>query len=213
MTKSLLPGVAQDVRYAARLLRRQPGYAAVAILAMALGIGATTTLFSVAYGVLFKPLPWPDASRIMRVTETRGGQPARLQGTISNGAFLAWRAQSATIDAIGGYGVVNSSMTATRSTGGEPIRLQVARATPSLFDVLKSRPLRGRLFSDDEAPMDGRGVPPNPTVVIISYGLWQDWFARRDDAIGSVMRLDDIPVTVIGVMERDFTFPEAETRA
>src|SRR5215510_16407445 len=79
-----------DIRYALRLLRSEPGYAAV-VFTMALGIGAAATLFSVAYGVLLKPLPYPDADRIVRLTETRKGQQARLRGTISNGPFFFWR--------------------------------------------------------------------------------------------------------------------------
>ena len=88
-----MPGLIQDLRYGVRLLRRQPGFAAVAILTMALGIGATTMLFSVAYGVLLKPLPWSDAEQLVRVTETREGRTGRVAGTVSNGTFLAWRDQ------------------------------------------------------------------------------------------------------------------------
>ena len=75
-----------DLRHSARLILREPAYSAVAVLTMALGIGATTILFSVAYGVLLKPLPWPDADRIVRVTETRQGRTGRLRGTITNGS-------------------------------------------------------------------------------------------------------------------------------
>jgi putative ABC transport system permease protein len=76
-----------DARYGFRLLAREPGFALVAILTIGLGIGLTTTLFSVAYGVLMKPLPWPDADRVMRVTESRRGQQGRLRGTTTNGSF------------------------------------------------------------------------------------------------------------------------------
>src|SRR5438093_5930481 len=99
----LLAGLMQDVRYGVRLLRRQPGFAAVAILTMALGIGATTLLFSVAYGVLLKPLPWAEADRLVRVTETRQGRTGRVPGTITNATFLAWRDRPSTIDALGGW--------------------------------------------------------------------------------------------------------------
>ena len=112
---------------------------------MALGIGATTTLFSVAYGVLLKPLPWPHADRLVRITESRRGQPARIRGTISNGAYLAWRDHASTAEAIGGYGLGGNSMTVV-TRGGDPARLQVARLTASMFDVLGVRPLRGRAF-------------------------------------------------------------------
>src|SRR5215471_9355370 len=100
-----MDSVLADLRYAMRLFRRKPGFAAIATLTMALGIGTTTTLFSVAYGVLVKPLPWPDAGQIMRVTESRKGQQGRIRGTISNGPYLAWREHATTIEALGGYGL------------------------------------------------------------------------------------------------------------
>jgi putative ABC transport system permease protein len=200
-----------DLRYACRLLRRDVGYAAVAILTMAVGIGATTTLFSVAYGVLLKPLPWPDGDRLMRVTESRKGHQARLPGTISNGAYLAWRDQTSTTEAIGGYGLGGNAMTAALN-GGEPARLQVVRLTASMFDVLRVRPLRGRAFTADDERRDS-GPYPMTSVVILSYGLWQEWFGGREDAIGTVIRLDAEPVTIVGIMPREFAFPDRETRA
>src|SRR5919106_1227044 len=90
MTPAPLAGIIQDLRYGVRVLRRQPGFAAVAILTMALGISATTVLFSVAYGVLLKPLPLPEAERLVRVTETRQGRTGRVPGTVTNATFLAW---------------------------------------------------------------------------------------------------------------------------
>src|SRR5919106_3934255 len=200
-----------DLRYACRLLRRDLGYTAVAILTMAVGIGATTTLFSVAYGVLLKPLPWAGGDRLVRLTESRKGQQARLPGTISNGAYLAWRDQASTVEAIGGYGLGGNAMTAV-ANGGEPARLQVVRLTASMFDVLRVRPLRGRAFTADDERYDS-GPYPVTSVAIVSYGLWQEWFGGRDEAIGSVVRLDEQPVTIVGVMPRDFAFPDRETRA
>jgi putative ABC transport system permease protein len=205
-------GLAQDVRYAGRLLRRQPGYAAVAILTMALGIGATTTLFSVAYGVLLKPLPWPDADRVVRITETRKGQPGRIRGTITNGTYLAWSEQPSTIDALGGYSAVNSPMTVRTASSNEPARVVVGRLTPSMFRVLRASPLRGRVFGPDDARI-GDGAYPNPRVVILSYRLWQDWFSGRDDAIGGALEIEGVPVTIVGVMPGEFVFPDASTRA
>ena len=199
-------------RYAFRQLRCDPGYAAVAILTMALGIGATTTLFSVAYGVLMKPLPWPDADRIMRVVETRDGHQARLTGTMSNGTYFEWRDRPETIAAIGGYSVGVNTMTALRG-GADPIRLRVTTMTPSAFDVLRARPLRGRLFTDDEVPAAGMGGVDAPRPIVLSHALWQDWFGGQDAAFGSVIRLDDVPHTVVGVMPASFAFPDRETRA
>jgi putative ABC transport system permease protein len=202
-----------DLRYGMRLLRRQPGFAATATLTMALGIGATTTLFSVVYGVLMKPLPWPDADRIMRVVETRAGHQGRLPGTIGNGAYFAWRERPATIEAIGGYGIGVTAKTALRSGGADPIRLNVVAMTRSTFDVLRARPMRGRFFTEDEVPAAGTAGLETPRPMLISHALWQDWFGGRDTALGTVIRLDDVPHTIIGVMPASFRFPDRDTRA
>jgi predicted permease len=95
----------------------------------------------------------------------------------------------------------------------EPVRLTIGRATPSLFHVLRATPLRGRIFTDAEAPMGGVGAYPDPQVVILSWGLWQEWYGGRDDAIGAALRIDEMPVTIVGVMPRDFAFPIPGARA
>src|SRR4051812_15173210 len=160
--------VGQDVVYALRLLRRQPGFAAVAILTMALGIGSTTTLFGIAYGVLMKPLPWPEPDRLVRVTETRQGKEPRVRGTMSNGPYHTWTADHSSVEALGGW--LNSAPAMLAIGNGEPAQLQVLSVTPSLFTVLKARPLAGRVFVDDDA--DKLGSAARRTV-ILSYGLWQ----------------------------------------
>jgi len=177
---------------------------AIAILTMALGIGATTTLFSVAYGVLLKPLPWPDAERLVRVTETRGGRIGRVRGTVMNGTFLAWADHPATIEAVAGWR--RQTMTMTLRGAGDPSRVPVIPITPSAFPMLKARPLVGRVFAADEG---ARGAPG---VALLSYGLWQERFGGRTDVVGQAVRLDDQPYTVVGVMPRDFAFPDREAR-
>lgn len=205
-------GLPQDLYYSARVLRRQPGFAAVAVLTTALGIGATTTLFSVAYGVLLKPLPWPDADRIVRVTETRNGQAARIRGTVTNAAYLAWSERPETIEALAGYSVTASTMTVRVGGSHEPVRVPVGRVTPSMFEVLRASPLRGRAFVPDDARIGG-GAYPDPQVVLLSYGLWQDAFGGHDDVIGTTVHVDQVPVTIVGVMPPDFLFPDRDTRA
>ena len=88
-----------DLGHAIRVLRREPGYSAVALLAIALGVGATTTLFSVTYGVLLKPLPWREPNRLVRLEERRGGRSGRIPWTITNGTYLAWT-EASTVEAI-----------------------------------------------------------------------------------------------------------------
>ncbi len=204
---SLLAGLWQDVRYAVRLMVRQPGFAVVAILILALGIGATTTLFSVTYGVLLKPLPWPEPDRIVRITETRKGFEPRVRGTMSNGPYHVWAAGHSTIEAIGGW--LNQPSTAIAFDGGEPSPLQTVAVTPSLWTVLKARPLLGRAFVDGDVP---RG-PVTKRLVILSYGLWQERFGGRDDAVGRAVQIDGTAATVVGVMPKTFAFPDRETRA
>ena len=202
-------GLAHDLRYACLRLRREPGFAFVAILTIALGLGATTTLFSVAYNVLMKPLPWPDADRIVGLSESRKGHSPRVAGTITNATYNAWNAEPTTIEAIGGW--LNVTTTAVIGAGGDATRLQTAAVTPSLFVVLKARPLRGRLLVDDDTR---RGSSQSSTnVIVLSDGLWAEWFGRQDDAIGKVVRIGDRPMTVIGVMPREFAFPDRATRA
>ena len=192
-----------DLRYGLRLLRRQPGVAAVAMLTMALGIGATTMLFSVAYGVLLKPLPWADADRLVRVTETRQGRTGRVVGTVSNGTFLAWRDHPSTIEDLGGW----LTQTATLTGAGDPVRVPIISTTPGLLPILRVRPLIGRLFRD------GEGARGQPGIVILSYGLWRERFSGRPEIVGHLVQLDDKPYTVVGVMPREFAFPDRETRA
>ena len=198
-----LAGVIQELRYGVRVLRRQPGFTAVAILTMALGISATTVLFSVAYGVLLKPLPWPEAERLVRVTETRQGRTGRVPGTVTNGTFLAWREHPSMIEDLGGWRTLTSTLTGA----GDPLRVPIISTTPSLFPILKVRPLIGRLFRD------GEGASGSPGVVILSYGLWQERFSGRPEIIGDAVRLDDRPHTIVGVMPREFAFPDREARA
>ncbi len=202
-----------DLRHSVRVLRHEPGYALVALLAIALGIGATTTLCSVTYGVLLKPLPWPEPDRLVRLEERRGGRAGRVPWTITNGTYLAWR-DSSTVDAIGGW----MSVTSTFGDGGEPERIRLGRLTPTVFTVLppsrfalrrasEGRALIGRVFEDKDAA--ARQVD----TVILSHGFWQRRFGGARDVIGRSVRLDDLPYTVVGVMPSGFAFPDPETQA
>jgi len=194
----------QDLRFAARMLVRGPGFAAVVILTMALSIGATTTLFSLAYGVLMRPLPWPEPDRLVRLQETRGGLVSRVPWTMSNAAYLAWREQPETVEGIGGW--VRSRLM-TLDVEGERERFLVGGITPSLMRVLRARPLLGRtLLDSDEGPGS-----PNP--IVLGFNLWQRRFGSRNDIIGQIVRLDGQPYTVIGVMPDGFAFPDRETEA
>jgi putative ABC transport system permease protein len=199
----VMSGVLQDLRHAARMLRREPGYAATAALAIALGVGATTTLFSVTYGVLLKPLPWPEPDRLVRLEERRGGRTGRIPRTITNGTYLAWRDSPSTLEALGGW----MSLPSTFSDGSEPERIRLGRLTPTIFTVLDARPLLGRVFDDNDAAMR------QTDTVILSHAFWQRRFAGATDVIGRSVRLDYLPYTVVGVMPSGFQFPDRETQA
>jgi putative ABC transport system permease protein len=194
-----------DLRFAARMLVRNPGFAAVVIFTMAVSIGATTTLFSLAYGVLMRPLPWSQPDRLVRLQETRGSRVARIPWTISNAAYLAWREQaSSTVEEVGGW---FRSRPVTVDYGDESERLTIGAVTPSLFRVLRAQPEIGRLFIDADAP------DQQSRVLMLGYGLWQRRFGGRTDVIGALIRVDGQPYTIVGVMPRGFTFPTADTQA
>jgi putative ABC transport system permease protein len=192
----------QDLRYAARLLRRQPRYALVATLTMALGIGATTILFSVAHGVLMKRLPWAHAERLVVLNETRGGRPPRFNA-FSNAVYLAWRDQPSTIDDLAAW----STRTATLSEAGEPDRVRLTVATASLFSTLGVRPIVGSLFEEkDESSKDG-------SVIVLSESLWRQRFAADPRALGRSVKIDGVPHTIVGVIADAQGYPDPSTRA
>jgi putative ABC transport system permease protein len=195
------PGSLQDLRHAGRLLRREPGYAAIAMLAIALAIGATTTLFSVTYGVLLKPLPWREPDRLVRLEERRGGRSGRIPWTITNGTYLGWTGSS-TLEALGGW----MSTSSTLNDVGEPERVRIGRVTPTVFAVLDARAFVGRVFEARDA------ASRQPDTVILSHGFWQRRFGGAD-IVGRSVRLDSLPYTVVGVMPAGFAFPDRETQA
>ena len=197
---SRFAGVLKDVRYAVRLLVRRPAPTLIAVFTMALGIGASALLFSIVSGVLLTPLPWPGSDRLVRVHETREGGAPRARRFLTNGTYLAWRQAGSTFDGLGAW----SSDVVTMAGQGEPRRVRIASATASLFGVLRARPAQGTLFSEADEQAS--------TSALISDGLWRDQFGRADDVIGRSLLLDGRSYTIVGVMARDFDFPDRETR-
>jgi putative ABC transport system permease protein len=205
-SRAFASGAVADAIYGLRLLRSKPGYAALTMLTIALGVGAVTTLFSVANGVLLRPLPWGKTERLVRLSESRGGKPGRIPGTMMNGSYLAWADAPQTLDAIGYYSNENQ---ATLTGAGEATRIAVSRLTPSTIALLDVHPVRGRIFEPDE----GRATNGEPSQVLIAYGLWEQRFGLRDDIVGQPIVLDGTQHTIVGVMPREFRFPSAEARA
>lgn len=201
-SRSWLDGAAQDVRYAARVVRRQAGFSLLVITIMALGIAAATTLFSVAYGVLLKPLAWPESDRLIVVKETRGGHRPRFN-SFSNAAYRAWREAPSTLEAIAAW----SPRILTLTGAGDPARIRVAAVTASLFDVLRVQPLVGNVFQE----ADERIQPP--ALVVLSERLWRERFSADPALIGRSIHLEGSMLRVVGVLPDHAAYPDRETLA
>lgn len=196
---SRFAGLAQDLRYGIRLLRRQPRFAVLVCLTMALGICATTALFSVTYGVLIKPLPWPAAEDVVLLEETRGGNAPRF-GAFTNAAYLAWGEEASTIEGLAAW----SQRTVTLGEAGEPERIRITAASASLFPVLGLRPLIGDLFTEEN-----EAAP----VVVIAEGLWRQRFGADPGVLGKLVQLDGQAYTIVGVLPDALAFPDRQSRA
>jgi putative ABC transport system permease protein len=182
-------GIAQDLRYAFRTLAKSPGYALVTVLTLALGIGANTAIFSVVNGVLLKPLPYPDSSRLVFISSQFPNLGFDTFWT-SLPEFLEFKDRNQSFSGVGGYraGSVNLG------TEDRPRRVRSAVVTPELLDVLGVQPLRGRLF----VPADS--VPGAEDVGILSYEVWTNDFASAESVMGRVLRIDGVPTRIVGIM-------------
>jgi len=197
----------QDLRYGARLLVRSPGFAAVAILTLAVGIAAATAAFSVTNAFLWRSLPFDRPENLVHVWQTdpeHGGSELRV--SVPN--FLDWREQSTVFEDLGGYFYQDYNLTGREGPAGEeqPVRVMVGRLTPNLLNVLGARPALGRGFLADE---DQTG---KDRVVLASHTFWQRHFAGDPQALGKTVTLDGEPYTVVGVMPPDFVFPLKATQ-
>jgi putative ABC transport system permease protein len=188
----MLDKLRQDLRYALRLWARRPAFAIVAILTLAIGIGANTAMFSIVNAVLLRPLPYADADRLVSVW---GRTAAFPRGLLSYKEYEEIREQSRTLDAIGLYLGQSVNLTGVN----EPQRLVGIFASGSFFDVLGLKAERGRLYTDEESA-PGTVKP----VVVLSHQLWRQRFNEDPAAIGSTMTLNGVPLTIVGVMAPPF---------
>lgn len=195
-------GMWQDVRYAGRMLRKSPGFATIAILTLALGIGANTAIFSVVDAVLLKPLPFHDPASLAMVWEDN---PAHglLHNTVAPPNFLHWKQQNHCFSAVAPF--VDRPMNLTGA--GEPEQIAVEYVSPNFFSLLGVNPMLGRGFSP------GEDQPGKSKVVVLSYGLWQSKFGGDLAIIGQTVKLSGVPHTVIGVTAPDFDFYVSEFSA
>jgi putative ABC transport system permease protein len=185
----------QDLRFGLRTLRKNPGFVAVAVLTLALGIGANTAIFSVVNAVLLSPLPYEDASRLVLVKEVlpRVGS----ESVPVSGPDIEWiRKLNHVFEKVGGF----REWTYELSGKAEPERVTADRASSDLFEVLGVHPTLGRTFTRDEER-------PGNQVAILSYGAWQRRFGGDHNVLGETINLDRRPYTIIGVMPKTFVFP------
>lgn len=192
-----MSGLLQDVRYGLRVLRRQTTFTVVAVVTLALGIGINAAMFSVVNAVLLRPLPFEDPGKLVAVHE---GVPTlgfpKIAFSIPD--LMIYEQGQKSFQGMAAYRNDDLEL----SGSGEPARITAARISANLFPLLGVQPIVGRNFHADE---DRPGV----AVAILSYGLWQSRYAGARDVIGTAIRLDRVPYTVIGVMPQDFQFPLA----
>lgn len=189
-----------DLRLAVRSLRKAPGFALLAVVTLAVGIGSTTSVFSVVDTILVRPLPYPDADELVVPRFQGGGAAIRNH---SEPEFFDYRAVSS-FEAVAAY----TRSSPVLGSGSDAERIPVVRSTWELLSLLEVDPLLGRLFSpEDDVP----GVAGGP--VILSHALWTSRFERRRDVVGESLLLEGEPHTVVGVMPEGFGFPDAAVRA
>ena len=186
-----LEDFAKDLRYAARSFAQSPGFSAVAILTLALGIGATTVFFSASYGILFRPLPYPQPERLLDMEDGIGGI----------GPVTTLRDLSRTVD----YAGYSPNVALNLQTGGEASRVLGSTATANLLRVLRVKPARGRWFSDDEE-LAGRDQ-----AAVISDRTWHERFHADPALVGKRIQLNEKSVEIIGIMPAGFAFPSPDT--
>jgi len=184
----------QDVRFAIRSFLKSPGFTSIAILALALGIGANAALFTIINAVLLRPLPYQQPEKLLRVYETF---LPKGWGSVSTPNFLDWRKQNHVFEYLEAF----STGSVNLQGAGNPERIPEAVATAGLFDMLGAKPMRGRTFLPDE------DQPGKPDVAVISERLWRRRFGGDPNLLGSQIVLDGRSTTVIGIMPAVFQFP------
>ena len=191
--------VLQDLRYGTRLLRKSPGLSTISVLALALGIGLTTTMFSIVYGGILRGLPFEEAERIMHLERSNVARDIESM-EVTQHDFADWRAQQRSFSGLAGFytGTVNVSGTERAE------RYDGAFISANAFDILRVRPHLGRAFRK------GEDLPGAEPVALLGYQLWQDRFGGDPGVIGQTMRANGVPTTIVGVMPPRFEFPFRE---
>jgi putative ABC transport system permease protein len=186
----------QDLRYGARTLRASPGFAAIAMVTLALGIGANSAIFSVANALLLKPLPFENLDRLVAVRESLPNQGLKATA-VSPADFVDWTEQQSAFEKLAAYRVRSVTLTG----GGEPELLRATFVSQDFFSALQTNATQGRVLLPEESEL-GRDQ-----VVVISHGLWQRRFAASANTLGSNITLDGRAVTIVGILPAGFGFP------
>jgi putative ABC transport system permease protein len=192
----MLTSFLRDLRYAARTLARNPGFTCVAVLALALGMGANSAIFTVVNSVLLQPIRYNKPEQLVMVNERnlKAGFP---RFSLSPGNYVDFRDHNHTFSGFAAFAGTGLNL----SGGTEPERLLGVRVTHEFFDVLERKPLLGRTFTTEEMQLGSNRV------AVLSYGVWQRRFAARSDVLGQTLKLNSEIYTVVGVMPSDFQFP------
>lgn len=191
-----MDSILQDLRYAVRALAKSPGFAVIAIVTLALGIGATTAVFSVVDAALFRPLPFPHPDRLVVLENAQG--PPFAQFPRFGLYYDDWQAQRSVFDQVAVYRVGGVNV----AGGDDAARARTAQVTANFFATIGVSPALGRPFSTSE------GSPGNDAVVVLSHGLWQRVFGGNPGIVGRIISLNGRPFTVVGVMPPAFTYPQ-----
>lgn len=186
----------QDLRYGVRTLVKQPGFTAIAVLTLALGIGANTVIFSFVNTFLLRPLPFERPDQLVHLWETDRRQSFD-QSRVSLPNYLDWKAQNTVFADLGVFNYTEENLTGS----AEPERVNVGRVSANVFDLLGARPALGSAFRN------GDDQPDRGQVVVLSHRFWQQRFGGNPEALGQTINLNDSAYTIVGVMPPDFAFP------
>ncbi len=188
-----------DARYALRVLARRPAYTALVVFTLAIGIGATTAVFSAVDTVLLRPLPYPDSARLVTVWENDRIN-RRPRARVAPGNWHDWRSQTRSFEDLAAYISLDAGG-GSLSAGGDPFHATAPVVSANFFGVIGVRPLLGRTFTRGDV------TPPNHRVLVLSFRAWQDQFGSDPGVIDRTVRFDDVPHRIIGVMPAGFEFP------
>jgi predicted permease len=198
--------LSQDIHYAFRQMRRNPGFVVAAILTLGLGIGANTAIFSIFNAILLRPLPYKNSDRLVRIienipaAESFTGTPLRTI-SMNPDSFLEWRSRTQTLS-----GMAMEMPVAMTLAVREAVRLRGERVSPALFPILGVQPAFGRIFAESDEK------PGSDNVVVLSHSAWQTYFGADPQVIGKPITLDGLSYVVAGVMPREFAYPSPQTQ-